>query len=374
MLVLVLALLAPARMAPVLAGAAAQPPAAPAPAAGPPQPSAPAPSSPPPAPPAAPAPGAPLPGPSSRPPGPGAVPVQPLESAITLAPGASCLERERLVRRVARWLRRDAIDARIRIDVRGDASDKNRVQFRIDRGGEHAERTLADAALDCEQLHAAVALSIALAIDASLMGEGAKAAALPSDEQLLAPAPREKPGPPYFRLGLGVLGQATSGLLTDPAWAASSRVELGFVPWLDLRLGVMASQLDHQSLRGTPEGSTFYVALLAGRLDACGAVDAANRLRVLGCLGVIAGALVTRGRGFSPELTQSVPWSAMVGGIEAQAMLAPPWLALAGSVDLAVPLAKHHIQALDAQGGVAGERALTPVAVLIGVGPVLRFF
>jgi hypothetical protein len=318
--------------------------------------------------------------PATAPPDPNAVPqalpVRPLEQALFVQPGATCLEPAKLVRRVARWLRRDTVDARIRVDVRGDPQAKERVSFVIDRAGERAERTIGDAPLDCDQLHAALALSIALAIDATVAGgDQARASAeLPSDEQLLAqPEPAEPPGPPYFRLGLGLFGHATSGLLTDPSWAASARLELGFMPWLDLRVGAVGSQLDHQSLRGTPDESTFYVGLLAARLDACAVVAAAERLRAMACLGAMLGRLSTEGHGFSPDQARGTLWSAALGGIEAQAQLWP-WLALAASVDLVVPLAKHRIQAVDALGQAAGERLLTPVGVLIGAGPVLRFF
>jgi hypothetical protein len=303
------------------------------------------------------------------------VPLRPVAEALVLQPGATCLEHDTLAERVGRWLRRDAIDARIRVSVRGDAVAKNRVSFTIERGAERAERAIADAPIDCDQLHSAIALSIALAIDASL-GQGAvqeTGPELPADEQLLAPVEKAPPpGPPYIRLALGLFAHATSGVLTEPSWGASGRLELGFVPWLDVRLSGFGAALDKQVLRGADEGS-FGVALFAGRLDGCAVVTPTAELRALACLGALGGALHTRGHGFAPEQSEDRLWVAVVGGIEAQAQLAR-FFALAASVDLLVPLARHRIQVFDAQGVVAGERVLTPVGVLIGVGPVLRFF
>jgi hypothetical protein len=306
---------------------------------------------------------------------PAATPLQPLAQAIAVEPGATCLQVEKLVRRVARWLQRELIDARIRIEVHGDRTQKNRVAFEIDRsGGERAERTISDAPEDCDQFHAALALSIALAIDASSQDSGLdrlRREELPSDEELLAKP--EKPEPPYLRLGMALFGHATAGLLTDTSSAASARLEVGFLRWLDLRLGALGTQVDGQPLRPPAVDGTFYAGLLVGRFDACAVWPVSDGLRALACVGAAAGSLRTRGHHFATERTQNRLWSGALGGIEAQAQLLS-WFALAASVDLTVPLARHRIQALGPHGELVGERLLTSVAVLIGVGPVFRFF
>jgi hypothetical protein len=298
-------------------------------------------------------------------------PLRALQQAVTVEPGATCLEAGKLVGRVARWLRRDTIDERIFVQVRGDVTRKDRVSFVIDRGGgDRAERTIEDAPEDCDQLHSALALSIALAIDANSVGAGQWKSELPEDAQLLEKP--EPPQPPYFRFALGLFGHATAGLLTDTSAAVSGRIEVGFLRWLDLRLGVFATAVGRQTLR--PEGATgtFDIKLIAGRSEACG-VYAVGRLRMLACAGAALGSLSTRGRNFFPELSETRFWSAALGSIEAQAELWS-WLALAASVDLTVPLAKHRIQAVGPQRELVGERLLTPVAVLVGAGLVVRFF
>jgi hypothetical protein len=260
--------------------------------------------------------------------------------------------------------------------VYGDRTRPNAVSFVIDRGqGDRAERRFDNGPQDCDQFHSALALSIALAIDASIGGEGLGASPnvrLPSDEELLT-AP-EKPEPPYFRFALGVFGQATAGLLTSVSGALSARVEIGFVPWLDLRLGGMTTMLSGQTFPSAP--GSFSVGLTAARLDVCAATTVAGQLRMGVCAGGMVGGLNIRGQEDSDlaGLQEVALWSGLVGGIEAQAELLP-WLAIAASVDLVVPTAKHRIVVREANSqAIASERELTPAAVLVGAGPVFRFF
>ncbi len=305
---------------------------------------------------------------------PPAVPSRPLADALEVAPGATCLEHDRLARRVARWLERDQVDERIRVHVLGSSSDADEVAFVISFGGKHrAERKIEDAPEDCDQLHSALALSIALAIDATLMDEQRGHAAepdVPSDEELLAEDP---PPPAYFRLAFGAFAHATSGLLTDLAPAASARIEVGFVHWLDLRAGALASRVGDQRLPGAD--GRFDVDLVAGRLDVC-ALYGLAQLRLLACAGGVVGSFRTRGEDFSGRsFTQPELWLALVGGVELQAEITA-WFALAVAVDLAVPLKSRGIQVVGPDGGsmVLSERELTAVGVLVGAGPVFRIF
>jgi hypothetical protein len=297
------------------------------------------------------------------------VPSWPLDEALSLEEGATCLDRERLVRRVARWLQRDQVDATLKVEVHGDARDARKIAFVIDRGaGDRALRTIDDGPADCDQLHAALALSIALAIDANLGLGGASAPDLPDDEALVA----RKPEPSYLKLGAALMLHATSGLLTDISAGASARIEAGFMPWLDLRLGVLGSTVDGQTIRDVTEG-TFSARLLAGRADGCVA-HALGKLRLMACAGAMAGVFTAEGHGFEGGSgTDNRAWAALVGGFELQAELAR-WLSLAAAVDLVVPFGSRKIQVLDALERPSSPRTLTSVAVLVGAGPVLRFF
>jgi hypothetical protein len=278
------------------------------------------------------------------------------------------------VRRVARWLERDHVDERISVHVLGGNSDANEVAFAITFEKQHrAERKIDDAPEDCDQFHSALALSIALAIDATLMDAQRAHETepdVPSDEELLA---EDDPTPAYFRLALGAFAHATSGLLTDLAPAASARIELGFVRWLDLRAGALASRVGDQRLPGVD--GRFDVDLIAGRVDGC-ALYGVTQLRLLACAGGMAGSFRTRGEAFSARsFTQPELWLALVGGVELQAEITS-WFALGVAVDLAVPLQRRDIDVRGPDGKpiARSERQLTAVGVVVGAGPVFRIF
>ena len=305
-----------------------------------------------------------------------ASPQIPLAGAIVVAPGATCLAADVLIRRVARWLRRDMIDIGLRVELKGSLTRKNVASFAIvRRDGRRFERRFDDGPLDCDQFHSALALSIALAIDAALSGDAfgpREGSMLPADEDLLA-AP-EHVAPPYFKLAFGILGQATAGVLTSVSGALSARVDVGFVPWLDLRATLMGTRLDDQTFATAP--GRFAMTLLAGQVDACLAHAVAPRLRFRLCAGGAVGALHSRGHDDTEldGLSDVQPWIALDGGIEAQAELLS-WFALVVNVDLVVPLAKQRIVVTGAErAAVAGQRELTAVGVLVGAGPLFRIF
>lgn len=295
-------------------------------------------------------------------------PSRPLDEAVAFDAGATCLDRSRLVRRVARWLQSDRVDANLKVEIHGDPHDPRKVVFIIDRGhDERGVRSIDDGPADCDQLHAALALSIALAIDANLGMGGELPPDLPDDEALLA----GKPQPRYFKLGAALMLHATSGLLTSISAGASVRIEAGFMPWLDLRLGAFGSTVDGQRIPQVTPGA-FSAGLVVGRADVCLA-HALAKLRLLACAGGMGGVFRADGTGFSfSSSVDNRAYGAAVGGFELQAELAR-WLAIGAAVDLVVPFATRHIQVVDAQMRTSAERTLTSVAVLVGAGPVLRF-
>jgi hypothetical protein len=295
-----------------------------------------------------------------------------LLTAIEVEPGATCLAADKLIRRVERWLEQARVDARIRVHVRGDSDEPTRVAFSIDRGdGEQAERVIENAPTDCDQLHSALALSIALAIDATLLDGTAD---LPDDEALLGEEEEPEPAEPaYFRLAVGAFGQASSGLLTDVALGASARVEVSFLSFLDLRIGGMFATVSDQRL-GEAEGR-FDATLWAVRADVCGALALIPELRLLACAAGLGGPFRTVGYDLLDAEPQSEPWFAVGGGLEAQVSLSPS-VALAVAADLILPLAKRSIVALDAltEEVVGTPRELTSAGALVSAGLVFRIF
>lgn len=299
-----------------------------------------------------------------------------LLTAIEVEPGATCLAADKLIRRVERWLNQTKVDARIRVHVLGDDSDAYKVQFSIDRGDglRPAVRRIDNAPQECEQLHSALALSIALAIDASILGGAAGPIELPDDETLLEedePAVTDEPA--YLRVGLGVFGQLSTGLLTsDVSLGAAGRVEVGLVPWLDLRLGVLYGTVGDQRVKAVP--GTYSASIVAGRADVCGAYSPAEVLRLLLCASGVLGEFRTVGHDYNTASTEEASlWTAAGGGVEIQAQ-ALDRLAFVLNVDLLIPFARRSILVLDPAGATVAERQLTSAGIVIGVGAVFRVF
>src|SRR5262245_26408038 len=66
---------------------------------------------------------------------------RPLEDAVRVDPGATCLQADGLVDHIASWLGTDFIDSSLTIDVRGSPHFARAVRFEVQRGGESvAER------------------------------------------------------------------------------------------------------------------------------------------------------------------------------------------------------------------------------------------
>lgn len=298
-----------------------------------------------------------------------------LLTAIEVQPGATCLAADKLVRRVERWLDQTKVDARIRVHVRGDDAEPNEVEFSIDRGDglRPAVRRIENAPLDCEQLHSALALSIALAIDASILGGAAEGLELPDDEALTEePEDEGRAGPSYLRVAAAVLGEVSTGLITsDIALGAGARLELGFTPWLELRAGALFTGIGGQRVQSVP--GTFSASIVAGRADACGVLQPAEALRLLACGAFVLGELRTTGHDFMETSSEGSLWSAAGGGIEVQAAAADP-LAFVLGVDVLIPFARKSVLVLDPMGRAVASRDLTSVGVVIGVGVVFRVF
>jgi hypothetical protein len=298
-----------------------------------------------------------------------------LLTAIEVEPGATCLAADKLIRRVERWLNQTKVDARIRVHVVGDGADPYKVQFSIDRGDglKPAVRRIDNAPEECEQLHSALALSVALAIDASILGSGSGPIEVPDDETLLEEdEPAETDAPAYLRVGLGVFGQLSTGLLTsDVSLGAAGRVEVGFVPWLDLRLGALFGTVDDQRVRAVP--GTYSASIVAGRADVCGVYSPADVLRLLLCAAGVLGQFRTIGYDYTTSRDEASLWTAAGGGVEVQAQ-ALDRLAFALSVDLLIPFARRSILVLDPAGATVAERPLTSAGIVIGVGAVFRIF
>lgn len=241
---------------------------------------------------------------------------RPLSEAL-IVQRAECLETESLARAVTRWLGQDAIDRRISISVRkeGDA-----IVYGLHRDDVLVgQRTVTSLPEGCVELTTALALSIAVAIEATFFGgeeADAPPEAAPPTARRAPPAgaiararasPRRKPGrdatPPVPHAAvtgeLGLLWNTLPGVRP----LASAGVDVAWSRHLATRTAVLATTAAASSL-GTGEVET---SLYAGRADACG-LGPTKRLELRACLGLAWGLVPSRGVGFLDGRSRAQPW------------------------------------------------------------------
>lgn len=305
----------------------------------------------------------------------------PVADVISLSPGSTCLDEARLEARVGRWLERDTVDRRVRVHVVGGASPTD-VRFVLYRaGGEPAERVLESPPEDCENLTAALALSIALAIDAAILEHFS----LPDDEKLVeVREPKPTPGlldsmlptpeAHRFSVQLGLSGGLTTGLLTAVAPAGRASLHGAIAPWLEARLSGLYTKARNQRLPQVPSVE-FDAEVWAGRGDLCAIVPATKWLTAAGCAGFQGGVFITQPRrGLSAGGRVAKALWAIGLGLEARIVLTD-WFSLAIYADLSLPLRKRTIMVRDESGQPIGTgRSLLPAGVMAGAGPVFRLF
>ncbi len=332
-------------------------------------------------------------------------PERPLAEVVQVHPGATCLAADRLISRVARWRERESVDARIQVSVEGDAKVPTRVSFVVkEASGAHAERSLEDAPTDCDQLHAAVALSIALAIDATLLeadAKGAQAAPPPPPPikesppaPPLRPLPAEQPAPKPevveravlpvrharhaatngepLHLDVGLFGGANTGLLSAAALGLGTRISLSPAPWLSLAVVGLGTGVGEQTIASAP--GLFDAQLIVGGLDACFLGQAIDGLELQGCVGARGGQMRTIGHSF-PVASRVAPaaWWAFNGSGQARLWLTR-WVAIGLSLELLVPTAEQVILVRGLNGARDRSLVLPRVGLSAGLGPVFRLF
>lgn len=239
---------------------------------------------------------------------------RPLSEAL-IVQRAECLETESLARAVTRWLGQAAIDRRISISVRkeGDA-----IVYGLHRDDVLVgQRTVTSLPEGCVELTTALALSIAVAIEATFFG-GEEADATPADRAPARPpsaavTKRARASPPR-RPSRGATAPVPHAVVTGELgllWntlpgvrpLASAGVDVAWSRHLVTRTAVLATTAVASPL-GTGEVET---SLYAGRADACG-IGPTKRLELRACLGLAWGFVPSRGVGFLDGRSRAQPW------------------------------------------------------------------
>lgn len=302
-----------------------------------------------------------------------------LAEALIVEPGATCLDPARLLANVESWRDDPRVDIRVAIRVRGSDSDPHALEFVVAVADEVAvERGFNPAPPDCDDLHAVVALAIAIALDDTLAGELGILAppeppppveqVTPGDGDL--PRERRKPTRPT-RAGPGLAVSAAGGVFAGltPRLSAGGLVSFDIRPrdHFDVRLGALASYLPAFNL----DTGRVAVTLAAGRFDLCWGTEPIEvRLRV--CGGVAGGATVSRATGFADNFRRTTPWFAGLVGVDLAAHLIGP-LALELRVEAVFPMQRTRLDVRSDAGQLLASEVFPVAGVLVAVGPRFEF-
>ena len=293
--------------------------------------------------------------------------VRPLPEAITLEPGATCLDAATLVEQVRSWVGADTVDADVAVDVRGSPDQRRVVGFRVLRSNRVvAVRTFDPGPSRCEQLHAVLGLAIAMALKASLIEEIAPNAVAPSMPPPPSAAPAEAP-PPW---AIAAHALAAVAILPDPAFGVDARIERAITATFRARLGLLALLAFGEAFQGAP--GHFDTWLLAPRLDLCAGADVTRRVQARGCMGMSGGGLHAQGFSYPSTRSRLVRWLAVANELGVTVDLSRRW-SIDASATLILPVARNSIVLHDYSGNILLERDLASVGWIFGVGPLIRF-
>jgi hypothetical protein len=299
-----------------------------------------------------------------------------LAEALIVEPGATCLDHATLLADIESWRDSSTIDGRVAIRVRGTDNNPRALEFVVELGGELVvERRFDAAPSDCADLHAVVALAVAIALDGQLAHELGIVESPGPTEQIQAgdgDLPRErKPKPTPDRKGPGLAVTAAAGMFAGvtPRLSAGGLLSFDIRPrdHFDLRIGALATHLPGFEL----DSGRVAVTLAAGRFDLCwGTKPAAVRARV--CGGAAGGATVSRGRGFSTNYQQTTPWFAGLLGVDLAAHLIGP-LSLELRVEGVFPVQRTRLDVRTEAGQLLASEVFPVAGVLVAVGPRFEF-
>lgn len=299
--------------------------------------------------------------------------MHPVADAVEVSAGTTCLDEARTVEHAVRWLERDRIDARQRIEVRAEV-DRVVLVVRTD-GAIVVERSLSPVPADCADLHAAVGLALALAVDASVLESlGVTAPAptpLPAEDSEPAPEPTPPPvdaPPPRRRPLVGIeLGATTMvGVPRGVAFGAAITGQLGVLPWLDVEVGIVATG----GLPVAVDPGEVVPVLTFARAGLCPRRDLSPRIALRGCIGVDAGGLLAFGRAFDEALLARLPWFAARTGIDLDVAVARR-AALRLGLDAIVPVVRTEWAVEDGMGGVLAREGAANFGGALSIGVVL---
>lgn len=282
----------------------------------------------------------------------------PLRARLSVHPGATCVTVEALLPQVRFWLHSDVPRGNVSIEVEGSETDPRHVRFRVIQEGETvAHRTFAPGPAACENLRAALGLTIALALKASVIDDLGRP--LPDDPSVRALG---------WSFTVAIAGAWE--ILPGIAPGLIARGRLALTQMFMLRLGLMGLSGLGKTLSGSDTG--YDAALLALRLDACVHGAPSPSVALHACTGISAGPLYARGHAAVGARTALVPWLALVSGAGVELYLGPRW-SLVLEAALFSPLNRIQVGIKAADGQVLAARSLRAFGFDVALGPTYHF-
>ncbi|MFT3775714.1 MAG: hypothetical protein QM820_60985 [Minicystis sp.] len=306
---------------------------------------------------------------------------------------AQCLAPATLASAVAAWRKDDRVDVRLRIEVVESAARGARFVLRRD-DEVVGERTLDAAGASCDELREALALTLAVSIDAippappSPPPAAPPAPAAPSVAPPSAPPPApalrtlhlpstfggaraSQPSGPFFAFEVDVEGGVAIDLVPTPVGVLSATVGLRLGRSAPLGGVVRAGLLVTSAGSFTVGAGTAEARLAAGRLDGCVHFQP-GRFGLDGCVGAAVGRLAARGSGFDRDADAAAPWAAITGRLAGRVSIVPAF-ALTAGVEGLVPIVAPRLEVEDSDHQTVVSVPVPPVALGLTAGVVVTF-
>lgn len=289
---------------------------------------------------------------------------RPIEDAVSIARAGACLEAAPLAEHLRAWLRRDRVDARLAVVV--EETEHGAALVILRDGAPSAARRFDALPTACADRRAAVALAIALAIDAAVLDELVPERAPPVAATPASPSPEAPtPSTPFARLELAAEAQLLLEVLPEVAagWQIGARVVLDRT--VEVGLAAMVTSVAGADL----QPGRVDAQLVGARVDAC--LRREDDVTLRGCLGVAGGAGRGQGRDLPSARESLVPYFGLLGRLGVAIRLHDA-LALEIAADAWVALVRPRFDYL--AGGEITASATLPIAGGSGsLGLAVRF-
>jgi hypothetical protein len=307
------------------------------------------------------------------------------ESALVLQPGVTCLQHESLEDALEPGMLGALEHEALVVTVQGSTEDPRTASIRVTHEGELvAERTFSPGPARCGDLHAAIAVTIAIMVRS--IQPATEPATEPEPEPEPEPASESKPvlirhatRPPARRTRMALaLSPRVSGLV---GWGVEASRQRGLSAELELsarrwavRAGALA--LFSTDQRFTRVDAGYATRPLAASLDGCAKLLRSRYAHGSLCAGLLLGSV--QGRGLPGADSQSLRsdshrWAGVRAQLDLAVRLASP-LFLVASLSALRGLVPIVLTANDGSGDTPrDERALSRNGVLLGLGFAYEF-